>query len=161
VPDNPQSVLRHLASLLTSLAFALSLRLGNMVDSRKVLAFLASPLSSAFDPTLTFVAGSALPLAVLLYRYARVEQPKLGGKCNIPTSTKIDWRLILGSVIFGIGWGIAGVCRTLTVDLGGSITNFYFSWSCSSQLRTFSVCWYWFRGVCGLASVHGFRWLAC
>jgi uncharacterized membrane protein YedE/YeeE len=114
VSDIPQSIFRYLASLLTSLVFALSLRLGNMVAPHKVLAFLALPLSSAFDPTLTFVAGSALPLAALLYRYARVEQPKLGGKCNIPTSTKIDWRLILGSVIFGIGWGIAGVCRTLT-----------------------------------------------
>lgn len=114
VLDIPQSIFRYLASFLTSLVFALSLRLGNLVAPHKVLAFLALPLSSAFDPTLTFVAGSALPLAALLYRYARVEQPKLGGKCNIPTSTKIDWRLILGSVIFGIGWGIAGVCRTLT-----------------------------------------------
>ncbi|KAG1877963.1 hypothetical protein DFJ58DRAFT_753391 [Suillus subalutaceus] len=112
------SVLRYLASFLTSLAFAFSLRLGNMVDPHKVLAFLTLPLSSAFNPTLAFVAGSALPLATLLYRYARVEQPKLGGKWNIPTSTKIDCRLILGSVVFGIGWGIAGVCP------GPALVNF-------------------------------------
>jgi len=161
VPNTLQSTLRYLASFLTSLAFAFSLRLGNMVDPNKVLAFLALPLSPAFDLTLAFVAGSALSLATLLYRCTRVEQPKLGGIWNIPTSTKIDWRLILGSVIFGIGWGIAGLCRTLIVDLGNTITNFYFSWSCSSQLRTFFVCWYWFRGVCDLAFVHGFRWFAC
>ncbi|KAG1827123.1 uncharacterized protein BJ212DRAFT_32153 [Suillus subaureus] len=118
VPNTLQSILRYLASLLTSLAFTFSLRLGNMVDPHKVLAFLALPVSSAFDPTLAFVAGSALPLATLLYRYARVKQPKLGGKWNVPTSTKIDCRLILGSVIFGIGWGIAGVCP------GPALVNF-------------------------------------
>ncbi|KAG2041657.1 hypothetical protein BDR03DRAFT_1088890 [Suillus americanus] len=118
VPNTLQSILQYLASFLTSLAFAFSLRLGNMVDPHKVLAFLTLPLSSAFDLTLAFVAANALPLATLLYRYARVEQPKLGGKWNIPTSTKIDCRLILGSVIFGIGWGIAGVCP------GPALVNF-------------------------------------
>lgn len=141
--DIPQSILRHLASLLTSLVFALSLRLGNMVDPHKVLAFLALPLSSAFDPTLTFVAGSALPLAALLYRYARVEQPKLGGKCNIPTSTKIDWRLILGSVIFGIGWGIAGVCP------GPALVNFGRSLYAGIGFAEYAV-WLLFMGFGGL-----------
>ncbi|KAG2157271.1 hypothetical protein DEU56DRAFT_12020 [Suillus clintonianus] len=104
------SIFRYMASFLTSLAFAFSIRLGNMVDPHRVLAFLVLPLSSAFDPTMVFIAGSALPLAALLYRYACVEQPRFGGKWNIPASTKIDWRLILGSVIFGIGWGIGGIC---------------------------------------------------
>ncbi|KAG0699679.1 hypothetical protein DFH29DRAFT_935868 [Suillus ampliporus] len=107
-------ILRYLASFLTSLAFAFSIRLGNMVDPHRVLAFLILPLSSAFDPTLVFLAASALPLTTLLYRYARVEQPRFGGKWNISTSNKIDLRLILGSVIFGIGWGIGGLCRTFT-----------------------------------------------
>ncbi|KAG1756609.1 uncharacterized protein EDB91DRAFT_1093581 [Suillus paluster] len=118
VPNMPQFILRYLTSFLSSLAFAFSIRLGNMVDPHKVLAFLISPLSSAFDPTLMFLAGSALPLATLLYRYARVEQPRFGGKWNIPTSTKIDLRLILGSLIFGMGWGIGGVCP------GPALVNF-------------------------------------
>ncbi|OAX37228.1 DUF395-domain-containing protein [Rhizopogon vinicolor AM-OR11-026] len=112
------SVLRALASFLTSLAFAFSLRLSNMVDPHKVLAFLVFPFSSAFDPSLAFVAGSALPLSTLLYRYARVEQPRFGGQRNIPTSTKIDLRLVLGSLIFGMGWGIGGICP------GPALVNF-------------------------------------
>ncbi|KAG1735840.1 hypothetical protein EDD22DRAFT_1045313 [Suillus occidentalis] len=143
VSDIPQSIFRYLASFLTSLVFALSLCLGNMVAPHRVLAFLALPLSSAFDPTLTFVAGSALPLAALLYRYARVEQPKLGGKCNIPTSTKIDWRLILGSVIFGIGWGIAGVCP------GPALVNFGRSLYAGIGFAEYAV-WLLFMGFGGL-----------
>ncbi|KAJ8598027.1 hypothetical protein M405DRAFT_802900 [Rhizopogon salebrosus TDB-379] len=112
------SVIHYLASFLTSLAFAFSLRLGNMVDPHKVLTFLISPFSSAFDPSLVFLAGSALPLAALLHRYAGVEKPSFSGNPNIPTSTKIDLRLVLGSVIFGMGWGISGVCP------GPALVNF-------------------------------------
>ncbi|KAG2078150.1 DUF395-domain-containing protein [Suillus decipiens] len=137
------SVLRYLANFLTSLAFAFSLHLANMVDPHKVLAFLALPLSSAFDPTLGFVAGSALPLATLLYRYACVEQPKLGGKWNIPTSTKIDWRLILGSVIFGIGWGIAGICP------GPALVNFGHSLYAGIGFAEYAA-WLFFMGFGGL-----------
>ncbi|KAG2349724.1 DUF395-domain-containing protein [Suillus weaverae] len=143
VPNISQSILRHLASFLTSLAFAFSLRLGNMVDPHKVLAFLAIPSSSAFDPTLGFVAGSALPLATLLYRYARAEEPKLGGKWNIPTSTEIDWRLILGSVIFGIGWGIGGVCP------GPALVNFGRSLYAGIGVAEYAA-WLVFMGFGGL-----------
>ncbi|KAG2158293.1 uncharacterized protein EDB93DRAFT_658204 [Suillus bovinus] len=137
------SILRYLASFLTPLAFAFSLRLGNMVDPHRVLAFLALPLSSAFDPTLAFVAGSALPLATLLYRYAHVEQPKLGGKWNIPTSPKIDLRLILGSVIFGIGWGIAGICP------GPALVNFGRSLYAGIGFAEYAA-WLLFMGFGGL-----------
>ncbi|KAG1782657.1 hypothetical protein EV702DRAFT_1192329 [Suillus placidus] len=143
VPNIPQSILRHLVSFLTSLAFAFSLRLGNMVDPHKVVAFLAFPSSSAFDPTLGFIAGSALPLATLLYRYARADEPKLGGKWNIPTSTEIDWRLILGSVIFGIGWGIGGVCP------GPALVNFGRSLYAGIGVAEYAA-WLVFMGFGGL-----------
>ncbi|KAG2054742.1 hypothetical protein BDR06DRAFT_912491 [Suillus hirtellus] len=143
VPNVPKSILRYLASFLTSLAFAFSLFLGNMVDPHKVLTFLALPLSSAFDPTLAFVAGSALPLATLLYRYVRVEQLKLGGKWNIPTSPKIDCRLILGSVIFGIGWGIAGICP------GPALVNFGRSLYAGIGFAEYAA-WLLFMGFGGL-----------
>jgi hypothetical protein len=162
VPNVPQSVIHYLASFLTSLAFAFSLRLGNMVDPHKVLTFLISPFSSAFDPSLVFLAGSALPLAALLHRYAGVEQPSFSGNPNIPTSTKIDLRLVLGSVIFGMGWGISGVCRTCTADHGRQYFKhtFYFSWTCSSQFRTFSIYRRWLHEERGLACIDGPRWLA-
>lgn len=164
VPNIPQAqaILRCLASFLTSSAFAFSLRLGNMVDPHKILAFLMLPFSSAFDPSLMFLAASAL-----LYRYALVEQPMLGGKFNVPTSTKIDLRLVLGSVIFGIGWGIGGICRTSIVGLGqwavAFQTHFLFQldllWSISDVLCTLALglwrtqvgLYRWFSVACWLS----------
>lgn len=105
------SLFRSLTCLLTSLTFGISLSLGNMVDPQRVLAFLVLPVSRAFDPTLAFLAGSALPLSVLLYRYGRPHRPCFGETWATPSNTKIDARLVGGSVLFGIGWGICGVCR--------------------------------------------------
>jgi len=97
----------------------------------KVLSFLVLPLPLSsphrgFDPSLAFLAASALPLSLAFYQfgvkplYAKAEdgtlvepRPRLGGKWSIPRPDqgKIDARLILGSALFGVGWGLAGVCR--------------------------------------------------
>lgn len=111
-----KSSLRPLACLLTSFAFGISLSLGSMVDPQRVLAFLVLPFSRAFDPTLAFLAGSALPLSVLLYRYGRPHRPCFGGKWATPFNTKIDARLVGGSVLFGVGWGICGMCRECPIS---------------------------------------------
>ncbi|KAL4077153.1 hypothetical protein V8B97DRAFT_1398028 [Scleroderma yunnanense] len=105
-----RSPLRSITCLLTSFAFGISLSLGNMVDPKRVLAFLVLPVSRTFDPTLAFLAGSALPLSIVLYRYARPDHPHLGEKWAIPSNTKIDARLVCGSIAFGIGWGVCGIC---------------------------------------------------
>ncbi|KAF9246301.1 hypothetical protein BU15DRAFT_58384 [Melanogaster broomeanus] len=115
----PVSPLRFATSFLTAFAFGVSLRLGNMVDSQKVLGFLALPISGAFDPSLAFLAVNALPATSLLYHFARGNgQPRFGGKWAIPTCTKIDEKLIGGSVLFGLGWGICGICP------GPALVNF-------------------------------------
>ncbi|KIJ16924.1 hypothetical protein PAXINDRAFT_154934 [Paxillus involutus ATCC 200175] len=115
--------LRFMTSFLTAFAFGVSLRLGNMVDPEKVLGFLATPISRAFDPSLAFLAASALPITTLFYHLARRNgQPRFGGECAIPTSTKIDAKLIGGSVLFGLGWGICGICPgPALVNLGRAL----------------------------------------
>ncbi|KAH6918379.1 hypothetical protein BKA70DRAFT_1457013 [Coprinopsis sp. MPI-PUGE-AT-0042] len=122
-PPNP--ILRALGFLNASLHFALAVHLSNLTDASRVLAFLLLPFNHAFDPSLAFLAAGALPFAIVLYRYARgTTAPKLGGKCSIPQGGQIDLRLIAGSAIFGIGWGIAGICPgPAIVNLGRGVAS--------------------------------------
>jgi uncharacterized protein len=97
--------------LSTSFQFALALRLSNLVDPAKVLSFLQLPPSPSFDPSLAFLAAAALPLALVLYRRTLgKERPRLGGSWQVPSNAKIDMWLILGSALFGVGWGMEGIC---------------------------------------------------
>ncbi|KAH7929747.1 hypothetical protein BV22DRAFT_1109695 [Leucogyrophana mollusca] len=124
-PPSPRSCelhwhLRLFANLLTSFAFSVSLHVGNMVDPRKVLSFLVLPTSVAFDPTIAYLAAGALPLSIVLYRYARAnEEPLFTGQWTVPRSDKIDKRLLAGSAMFGVGWGLSGICPgPILVNLG-------------------------------------------
>lgn len=110
--DSSNSLLRLLAPLITGCHFALALRLSNLTDPTRVLSFLLLPFHRAFDPSLAFLAVGALPLNILLYHYAHGnERPCLGGKWGIPnTPGKIDVKLVVGAAIFGVGWGLTGVC---------------------------------------------------
>lgn len=81
-----------------------------MSDARRVRSFLLLPFHRAFDPSLAFVAAGALPIGLFLYHFARDERARLGGITTVKTG-KIDARLLVGSAIFGLGWGITGICR--------------------------------------------------
>lgn len=93
--------------------FGLGLYLTSFTVPGRVIQFLITPLHRAFDPTLLFLALGALPVGVISYHYGRGEEkPRLGGKWGIPKGGVIDRRLLVGAAIFGIGWGIQGICRT-------------------------------------------------
>ena len=103
---------RRFASFLTAVQFGLGLHFSSLTVPSRVVQFLVTPFHHDFDPTLLFLALGALPVATISYFYGRGEEkPRLGGKWSIPKGGEVDGRLLAGAAIFGIGWGIEGLCR--------------------------------------------------
>ncbi len=97
------------ASLLAGLVFGLGLIVSGMANPAKVLGFL--DLAGAWDPSLVLVMGGAIAVGAIAFFAARKRVVSLlGSPMRLPTSRDIDRRLVGGSLLFGIGWGIAGFC---------------------------------------------------
>ena len=96
-------------ALLSGLLFGLGLIVSGMSDPAKVLGFL--DLAGKWDPSLMFVMGGAVLIASLLFPFATKRKSSiLGCPMRLPTATKIDRRLLLGGLTFGVGWGLVGYC---------------------------------------------------
>ncbi|MFA7585806.1 MAG: DUF6691 family protein [Novosphingobium sp.] len=94
---------------LVGLLFGTGLAVSGMTSPDKVLGFL--DLAGAWDPSLAFVMGGAVLSAAPLYWLARRRaRPVAGTMFDQPSATAIDARLIGGSALFGLGWGLAGIC---------------------------------------------------
>lgn len=99
----------RLSAFVCGLLFGLGLLLAGMADPGKVLAFL--DLAGHWDPSLALVMAAAIAVAALPLSLARRRgKALLGGTMQLPTRRDLDARLIGGSLLFGVGWGIAGVC---------------------------------------------------
>lgn len=97
------------ASLLAGLVFGLGLIVSGMANPAKVLGFL--DLAGHWDPSLAFVMAGAIAVAMVAFMVARRRTVSfLGAEMRLPSARHIDRRLVLGSVLFGIGWGVAGFC---------------------------------------------------
>ena len=101
------------------LLFGLGLLLAGMADPAKVLAFL--DLAGHWDPSLALVMVGAIAAAWPAFALARRrERAWLGGSMQLPAARRVDRSLVLGSLIFGAGWGLAGICPGPALVLAGS-----------------------------------------
>ena len=101
--------MRRISEFLVGLLFGLALMLSGMTDPGKVLGFL--DLAGAWDPSLALVMGGAIAVGVGAFALAKRRTVAFfGGALQWPESDAIDKRLVLGSLVFGAGWGLAGFC---------------------------------------------------
>lgn len=97
------------SEFLVGLVFGLGLIVSGMTDPGKVQGFL--DLAGLWDPSLAFVMGGAIAVGVFAFVLARGRtRSVLGGAMHLPSATAIDRRLVIGSLVFGAGWGLAGFC---------------------------------------------------
>lgn len=100
---------KNVLIFVSGLLFALGLGLSGMTDANKVVAFLN--ITGEWDPSLAFVMVGAIGINALLFRQiTNRKQPLFAELFQIPTRTEIDFRLIGGSALFGIGWALGGIC---------------------------------------------------
>jgi hypothetical protein len=98
-----------LGAFLAGLVFGVGLILSGMTDPGKVIGFL--DIAGNWDPSLAFVMGGAVLVGFFAFSFAgRRGRSFLGGAMELPQRRDIDTRLVAGSVVFGIGWGLAGFC---------------------------------------------------
>src|SRR5687768_12450696 len=96
-------------ALIAGLVFGLGLILSGMTNPAKVIGFL--DLAGNWDPSLALVMAGAIAVSFVPFRMARNRSMALlGGPIRLPTASDIDRRLVLGSLAFGVGWGLAGYC---------------------------------------------------
>lgn len=101
--------MNRLTEFLVGLLFGLGLLLSGMTDPGKVIGFL--DLFGAWDPSLALVMGGAILVGVFAFAVAKKRTTTfLNEALHLPTSSDIDKRLLVGGLMFGVGWGLAGFC---------------------------------------------------
>ena len=104
---------------LTGLVFGLGIAISGMMNPAKVLNFF--DIAGTWDPSLAFVMGGAVAVTFIGYRLVwRRPAPLFERAFQLPTARQIDLRLIGGSALFGIGWGIAGFCPGAAIPALGT-----------------------------------------
>ena len=99
----------RISEFLVGLLFGLGLILSGMTDPSKVLGFL--DIFGVWDPSLALVMGGAIAVGFFAFALAKKRTVNfLGGALYLPTSSQIDKPLVIGAVLFGAGWGLAGFC---------------------------------------------------
>ena len=108
--------MRYFTQLVWGLVFGFGLALAGMTSPQKVLAFL--DVTGRWDPALLFVLGGAVVTATVGFRWVlKRPRPVLESQFHVSDGTGIDAGLVMGSILFGIGWGISGYCPGPAVAL--------------------------------------------
>ena len=106
-------------ALLAGLIFGIGLIIGGMSNPAKVLAFL--DLAGNWDPSLGLVMGGAIPVSAIAFYWAGIRRKSfLGNSIHLPGTRNLDKRLAIGGILFGIGWGLAGICPGPSLVLLGT-----------------------------------------
>lgn len=99
----------HITAFIAGLIFGTGLILAGMANPAKVLAFL--DIAGHWDPSLALVMGGAIPVSAIGFYLTRHRKaPLFSASFQVPTNRKLDKRLVLGALGFGVGWGLAGFC---------------------------------------------------
>ena len=102
-------MLKNLVSIFLGFLFGLGLAISEMINPQKIINFL--DVFGNWDPSLLLVLASATTTTLISFRYIlRREKPVLSDQFEIPKKNKLGVSLILGAIIFGIGWGLVGLC---------------------------------------------------
>jgi len=107
------------ASFAAGFVFGLGLLVAGMANPAKVLAFL--DLAGAWDPSLALVMAGAVAVGAVAFAFIKKRSHTLlGTPVLLPSPRRIDRRLILGSLVFGVGWGLAGICPGPALVMAGA-----------------------------------------
>lgn len=99
----------NLTALFAGLLFGFGLIISGMANPEKVLSFL--DLAGTWDPSLALVMAGAIAVGLVGFTLAKGRTRSFSGTpMQLPTATQIDHRLLIGGVMFGVGWGLAGIC---------------------------------------------------
>ena len=102
-------MLKNIIGLLTGLLFGIGLLISGMTDPTKVQGFL--DVFGAWDISLALVMGGGLMVALVGVQLAKRQQSSwIGTSIEMPTKTTINKKLLIGAMLFGIGWGLVGIC---------------------------------------------------
>ncbi|MDO8299514.1 DUF6691 family protein [Lacisediminimonas sp.] len=108
-----------IAAFGAGLVFGIGLIIAGMANPAKVLAFL--DLGGSWDPSLAFVMGGAIAVGAVAFMFAnRRARSWLGLAMQLPSARHLDKRLVGGNILFGIGWGLAGICPGPALILVGA-----------------------------------------
>ena len=98
-----------ITALVAGILFGAGLLLSGMADPSVVQGFL--DVAGQWNPALAFTMGGAILVAAPAYRYARARGARIdGGPLDLPTRTELDADLVVGAAVFGVGWGLCGIC---------------------------------------------------
>lgn len=101
--------MHRFVEFIVGMLFGLGLLLSGMTDPGKIIGFL--DIFGNWDPSLAFVMAGAIAVGFFAFGIAKKRTTTiLGGALRLPTASHIDKRLVIGSTVFGVGWGLAGFC---------------------------------------------------